>query len=176
MNKYHKWLNESFQRVAKDFIDEVSRPQNESDIRCHLYHTLLQTKMRIEGLTLRHIVLSEFPVLASQERVDLALGWWRKKDRIFEPRLLVEIKETSLPHLSAEEVEKRISGDIDKLRKFRKMLEEEQNTQILKHFTTPAVVFFFRGANKQGIAVKTNREMKKLQGKYDDIIILWGPS
>lgn len=173
MGKYHNWLNTALGRLVEDFLGGDFKPQNESDIKCHLYHTLLQTKSQIKSLTSSHLVLSEFSIPTSQERVDLAIV--RKKKMNGEPRLLVEIKETKRDHLTADEVEERIKGDIDKLRKYKKMLEEERKSIITKYFKTPVIVFFFRGAGKHGVAVKTDRALNRLQKNYDDIILWWGP-
>lgn len=174
-DKYDNWLKTGWEKLVDDFSKGSFRPQNESDMKCYLYHTLLQTKSQIGGLTLSHLILSEFGFPTSQEKIDLAFVRWRKREDVPHPRLLVEIKETSLPHLTTAEVESRIMGDIDKLRRYRKMLVEEKKVKVLKYFKTPAVVFFFRGASKHGISVRTHNEMKKLREKYDDVILLWGP-
>jgi len=175
MDKYDVWLKTGLEKLFDDFANGSFKPQNESDIKCHLYYTLLQTKSQIEGLTPNHLILSEFGFPSSLEKIDLTFVRWRQREDVFHPRLLVEIKETSLPHLNADEVEGRIMGDIEKLRKYRKTLVEEKKTNVLKFFKTPAEVFFFRGASKHGISTRTDNAMKKLQEKYDDITLLWGP-
>ncbi len=175
MDKYDTWLKMGWQKLVDDFSKGNFRPQNESDVKCHLYHKLLQTKSQISGLTPSHLILSEFEFPTSQERVDLAVVRWRKRESIFHPRLLVEIKETSLAHLAADAVEERIESDINKLRRYRETLEREKKTKVLKYFKVPVIAFFFRGASKHGIGVKTDLEMKKLQQNYGDIALLWGP-
>lgn len=176
MDKYDNWLKTGWRKLVHDFSEGSFKPQNESDIKCHFYHTLLQTKSQISGLTASHLVFSEFQGPMSQEKIDLAFVRWRKIEDVPIPRLLVEIKETSLDHLTADHVEERIKDDIDKLRRYREMLEEREKTKVLKFFKTSVVVFFFRGASKHGVGVETNREMKELQKKYDDISLLWGPA
>ena len=44
MNKYDKWLSISLEKLVSDFTGEIFKPQNESDIKCHLYHNLIQFK------------------------------------------------------------------------------------------------------------------------------------
>jgi hypothetical protein len=176
MDKYQNWLNLGLKRLDEDFSNQVFIPQNESDIKCHMYHTLLQTKPQVKGLTSRHIVLSEFEGLNLQERFDLAIGSWKKKDKILEPRLLIEIKETSQAHLTTENVNERIKDDVDKLRRYRKALEEKKMMTVLKRFRLPVIIFFFRGAGIHGIGTKTDHYLKELQNSYDDIALLWGPT
>ncbi len=175
VDKYDTWLEMGWEKLVDDFSKENFRPQNESDIKCHLYHNLLQTKSQISGLTPSHLVLSEFEVPTSQERIDLAVVRWRKRESTVHPRLLVEIKETSLAHLTADAVEERTKSDIDKLRRYKLTLEKKKKTRVLRYFKAPVIAFFFRGASKHGIGVKTEGEMKKLQQNYNDITFLWGP-
>jgi len=175
MDKYAKWLDAGLQELVKDFCNGTFRPQNESDIKCHLYHTLLLTKSQIRGLTPSYRVLSELSGPEPKEAIDLAIVRWKTRKGEFHPRLLVEIKETSRAHLTADKVEEKIKDDIDKLRRYRKMLEEKGKTKVLEYYKTPTVVLFFRGAKTHGIGVRTDREMKKLQKNYEDIILLWGP-
>jgi len=175
MDKYDAWLEASWRKLVDDFLSRSFRPQNESDIKCHLYCSLLQTKPQIKGLTPDHLVMSEFQLPASLEKVDLALVRWRSREEAPHPRLTIELKESSQVHLSASEVEERIRDDIDKLRRYRKMLEEKKETKILKFFKKPAVAFFFRGASRHGIGVRTEQEMRKLKEKYADITFLYGP-
>jgi hypothetical protein len=175
LDKYERWLNTGLKRLSEEFLKGSFKPQNESDIKCHLYHTLLQIRQQIKGLTDRHLVFSELSSPTSQERIDLALGWWRKRGSIFEPRILIEIKETSLGHLIAHEIEERVKGDVDKLRRYKKMLEKDGDMNILKYLRKPAVIFFFRGAGRHGIGVRTHQQLKELQKNYSDLAFLWGP-
>lgn len=177
VDKYDKWLDAALKELEEDFFKQSFVPQNESDVKCHLYHTLLKTKPEVEGLASRHIVLSEFSGPNFRERIDLAIGSWRKREELFEPRLLIEIKETSQAHLTADEIKERIKDDIYKLRRYMKMLETNKMTGVLKYIKTPVVVFFFRGAGPHGIGTKTDREiLKALQQKYDDVSLWWGPT
>lgn len=176
MDKYGKWLNAALRKLEEDFAKGVFVPQNESDIKCHLYHTLLGAKPQIEGLADRHVILSELPNPIRHERIDLALGSWNKRERHFEPRLLIEIKETSQAYLSAEEVKQRIENDVDKLRRYAKMLEKNKMTRILRLLKVPVVVFFFRGAGIHGIGTRTDRSLAVLQEGLDNIHLWWGPT
>jgi len=163
-DKYNKWLDSGLERLREDFFKGDFRPENESDVRCHLYHALVKTKART--LTRNHVVLSEYHHAPISGRIDLALG--KKVRDVFKPRLLIEIKETSKRHLSREDVKKKIQHDIRKLRRFKRELDARVRVK------TPRIVFFFRKA-EHGIGSRTDREMKKLAEDYDDVTIWWGP-
>jgi hypothetical protein len=168
LNKYQDWLNDALKMMNKDFSNKVFMPKNESDIKCHLYHTLLQTKSLKKGLDTHHIVVSEFKYENFERRFDLALCRWKENENKIEPRLLIEIKETSRDSLPADEVNKRIRKDIDKLREYRKLLEEnKEDKNILDAFKEPAIIFFFRGAGRDGIPTKTNQDLEKLKDHED---------
>lgn len=173
MNKYDTWSNLAIDKLNDEFCTGAFKPQNESDIQCHLYHTLFETKSQVKGITQNHLILSEFPFAASGEKFDLIVA--RQKKDSLQTRLVIEIKETSQAHLASSEVEARIKPDVEKLRRYKKWLQETEQIEILKYYKKPIVFFFFRGASKHGIAVKTEREMKKLEEKYDDIILKSGP-
>jgi hypothetical protein len=176
VDKYQNWLSAALAELEEDFSRQVFQPQNESDIQCHLYYTLLKTKSRIEGLASRHIVLSEFSSTSFSERIDLVIGSWKKREKLFEPRLLIEIKETSRGNLTADEVRERIKDDIYKLRRYSKMLEQNKMTRVLNNFRPPVIVFFFRGSGVHGIGTITDRDLKTLQQKYGDVSLWWGPA
>jgi len=97
MSKYEDWINAGFKRLIDDFCSGLLKPRNESDIKCHLYHTLLHEKSEIGGLTQSHLVLSEWPCPKSQEAIDLAIVREKRGKKRLRPRLLIEIKETNKP-------------------------------------------------------------------------------
>jgi hypothetical protein len=164
MSKYHDWLDEALARLSDDFCEGAFRPQNESDVKCHLYDSFISTKAGIGGLTATHTVFSEFPVPNSRERIDLAIV--KKTKDADEPRLLLEIKETHLDHLEPDEVKNRVQPDMDKLLRY-KMADGGR-----------VVFFFFRGPNlRHGVGVRTNDCMEQLRREYEnsDVILKWGP-
>jgi len=173
MDKYNDWINAATDKLNEDFCDGIFDPQNESDIRCHLYHTLFQAKPQIKGLTHNHLISSELPSHTSEDRFDIAI--LRKRRGSSQTRLIIEIKETTRAHLTFGELEKRIIPDINKLRRYRKTLEEKGEGEALKFYKKPVVLFFFRGAGRHGIAVKTEKELRRLQEKYGDVTFKWGP-
>ena len=170
-NKYYRWLGASLAKMNADFLNGSFKPQNEYDIRAHLYHNLLETKSHINELINRHFVLTEHhPVSTTQEACDLALV--RYINDMFEPRVFIEIEKTSKSHRTAESVEtEKIADEIEKLKKYNEVLTERY-----KGYKIPVIVFYFYKADIHGISVKTHREMKKLQAKLQpDINFWWGP-
>jgi len=172
MNKYDVWSNLAIDKLNDEFCTGAFRPQNESDVQCHLYHALFETRSQVKGITHNHVILTEVPFSVSGEKFDVAIV--RQKKEGFETRLIIEIKETSKGHLTSSEVEERIKPDVEKLRNYGKWLETERKI-MMRNYKKPIVFFFFRGAGRHGIAVKTEREMKKLQEKYNDVVLKWGP-
>ncbi|HUJ09395.1 MAG TPA: hypothetical protein VL171_05155 [Verrucomicrobiae bacterium] len=175
MNKYQKWLDKALEQLSRDFEKGDFHPQNECDIQCHLYHLLLCSKERINGVT-KAVVLSEYRVPRSPERIDLAIVKRTRKGN--EPRLLLEIKETSKSYLSPAQVEERVLPDVEKLQEYRQSLVIEGHKRISK----PAVFFFFRdekgtgGLRETGIGVIIDNAMRELKRKYKKKVTLdWGP-
>ena len=170
-NKYQRWLDAALNQLNQDFLNGKFQPDNESDIKCHLYHSFLITKDHIEGLEQAH-VLTEFKVLKTQQRIDLAIV---KQTRLgYEPRLLLEIKETRKSDRSPDDIERRVSGDIDKLRMYKKNLDKSK-VVYSKSLRRLVVYFFFRGAVGTSIGMETNRKMESLQKTYTDVDLQWGP-
>jgi hypothetical protein len=102
-----------------------------------MYHTLLQTKSQVGGLTHNHLVLSEWPCPKSQEAIDLAIVRRKRGKKRLQPRVLIEIKETNKPErpVDLSYVREKIKKDVDKLRRYM----EEEDAELLK-----LVIFFFR--------------------------------
>ena len=170
-NKYYKWLGASLAKMNTDFLNGSFKPQNEYDIKAHLYHTLQESKSQIKDITNQHFVLTEYhPVSETQEACDLALVRFKKE--ISEPRVFIEIEKTSKSHRTADSVEtEKIADEIEKLKKYNEVLKERY-----KEYKNPIIVFYFYKADIHGISVKTHREMKKLQAKLQpDINFWWGP-
>jgi len=163
-NKYDRWLDKGLGRLDQDFCKGSFRPQNESDLKCHLYHTLLETKPQLSMLTDNHLVVSEYKFPHSDAKVDLAIVK-RVKDNL-ELRLLIEIKETLRPDLSLETVKNRICRDISKLKRHKSLRISGRK---------PRIVFFFTGAQKEGIGAETNHLMKKLEKSLHGVRLWWGP-
>lgn len=166
-------------QLSKDFFNGKFHPENESDVKCHLYHSLLCTKEEGRtGLTANHVVISEFPASGpheGQQKIDLAIvkkirGRRKSKDRV-EPRLLLEIKETSKTRLLPDKIEDKIRGDVRKLQRYKATLGDKAGSGSLKL----VVYSFFRGARTDGIGVETNRKLEALKPKYDDVSFEWGP-
>jgi len=172
MNKYYDWLKAGLRKLSEDFSSGNFSPRNESDIKCHLYHSLLLAKADFQRLTPRHVVLSEFSIYDSQKKIDLAIA--KKKKEGYEPRLLIEIKETSKDHLPASDIKNRVEKDIVKLRRYKKEVQN-RDTRIIKNYRKPVIFFFFRGASRHGIGLETDPILKQLKNRYDDVILEWGP-
>jgi hypothetical protein len=108
MSKYHEWLKKSLKQLSDDYSARKFQPENESDVKCHLYHSFLCSKEGIKGLKPAHLVLSEFPVSispqSSKKKIDLAIVKRTKVEKRVkdEPRLLLEIKETGSDHLEPD--------------------------------------------------------------------------
>ena len=181
MSKYETWIEPSWKVMNEDFLRGDFKPQTESDIKCHLYHALLQTKPQIKTLEPRHIVLTEYGRrLPRIKRIDLAIGTWDKEKNRFEPRLAIEVKKTrreKFPHnFPFHKIKERVRKDIEKLRRFRKILEEKKEEDILKNFRKPRVIFFFTRAFPDGIPSRIEYGLEKnIQEEYGDIDFMWGP-
>jgi hypothetical protein len=166
----------ALEQVSNDFCAGDFEPGNESDVQCRLYESFLRTKNRIKGLTRAHRILSEFPDRGSGQKVDLTIAKWN------EPRLLLEIKETRNDHLPPEEIEKRIAGDVEKLRRYKKKFLQDKTG---KPHCDLVIYFFFRDATKNGIGIhtkhgigiRTHRSLERLKSNYRSkgIILEWGP-
>jgi len=170
-NKYQSWVLAALGQLSWDFFDGKFQPGNESDIKCHLYHSLLRTKAGRAGLEHVH-VLTEFKAPYAQQRIDLALV--KKTKAGHEPRLLIEIKETHKSDLPPEDIANRVRRDVAKLRQFKKNVDKSR-AKFARHLRTPVVYFFFRGVRTAGIGMETNRKLEALQQKYTDVHLLWGP-
>ena len=120
-------------------------------------------------MTNGHVVLSEFRVSSSRKKIDLAIA--KKTKNKIEPRLVLEIKETSLDHLPPNKIESRVQNDVEKLRRYKNGLENK----ISKAIGKPVIYFFFCGAGKNGIGTETDRKLAALKPKYNDVILEWGP-
>ena len=182
MSKYEDWLEMALKDLNQDFCIGYFKPENEVHLQCHLYHVLSLTELKVDGLQRHHPVVAEFSGILPQKKIDLALC--RRFKESLEPRLLIEIKETSKDYLSKTDVENRIEPDIKKLMEYREMLKSKASDvsgnykRMLRRFRPPAVVFFFRGASKKGISEKLNREMKELEKEIyseKEIRFYWGP-
>jgi len=159
--KYSDWLSRALKQVSDDFCNGSFNPENESDVKCHLYESFLRTKKGIKGLNQNHRVLSEFKVLDSQKRIDLAIV--KRSKGAIEPRLLIEIKEIGRDHLPPDEIRRRVQPDVDKLLAYKM----DKGNRV--------VLFFFRGAGSHGIGVRTNNSLQQLRQEYKDVILEWGP-
>jgi len=182
MDKYDKWVKAAVDKLNEDSCRGALKPQNESDVKCHLYCALLQTRATIKGLRPNRIVVSEFQFSGFQERFDLVIAKKKRDDfqeqlivKEKETRRIVEVKETSQEYPTVSAVREGIKDDVDKLRRCRNTLKEKQS-EALKYSKKPHVFFFFRGAGRNGISAKTEREIKTIEKELDDIILDWGPS
>jgi hypothetical protein len=103
----------------------------------------------------RYFVLSECYHQRTSEKVDLAIV--RKTGDEFQPRLLIEIKETS-SHQLTDVKENRIKRDAEKLLQIRDSIKE-RGGQAADHLRVIQIMaFFFRNADKtNGISQETDR-------------------
>jgi len=187
---YESWIKAALDELERDFYFGYFQPQDEPDVRGYLYHTLLLLKPKIKGLTINHIPTREYPCLNTQGNIDLALivkHLAQKNENPYEPRLLAEVKETSLDYVT-DNKRKKIIYDINKLLKERKdILEYAKNNmeisaranRVFNRFRRRVwMVVLFRGSGRQGIGAKTINEMEELKKKYDkhDVEIWYGPA
>jgi hypothetical protein len=168
-NKYLRWPGKALEQVSNDFCAGKFQPKNESDVKCHRYNSFLVTRGELRGPTSAHRVVTEFPVPGSRQRVDLALV--KRIGQRDEPRLLLEIKETGKDYRPADQIEKRVKRDIEKLVRYKKILLESRSAR----GCNLVIYFFFRDAGRHGIGIKAHRMLEDLKSKYEDVVLAWGP-
>jgi hypothetical protein len=158
---YVEWFRKARDDLNEDAMEGRFNPENESDIKCHLYHSLLKQTKYFEP---RHSIRSEFKLEGSTKRYDLAIT---SRHKLAEPRLLIEIKKTKREYdlksakNAGSSVLKKIKNDVAKLK--------EQEGKYPKR----AILFVFRRVrarnleanDRKEIEVNIRKEMSKLRIK-----------
>ena len=148
-NKYGRWLVRSFKKMDEDYFSLDFQPGNESDVKCHLYHSLLLMK-EADSLVnqTRYRPTTEYSLPGTQSKLDIVLLSGMEPNS--QPRLFVEIKETKSRHLPVKEIRKRILSDYKKLENQLILVEDNANAgkiskSVLNWIRKPWMYFFFRG-------------------------------
>jgi len=172
MSKYEDWLKSALKKLDEDFCKLSFLPRNEFDIQSHLWCCLLITRNNFTKLNQNHQLIREFALNDINDKIDLAIIK-SKSMYEYEPRLLIEFKETEKDHLADSKIDEIII-DINKLRSMMSYIKKNQ-VKGHNYIRRPWFIFFFRGASKQGIGLKPDNKMRKLDRDYDDIHFWWGP-
>jgi len=172
MSKYEDWIQVALERLDQDFYNDAFLPRNEYDIQSHLWHCLVSTRQSITGLKTNYQIIREYNTSGLSDQVDLAII--KSKDmNDYGLRTLIEVKETSTDKLNANKI-LEMEEDIAKMKNVINFYIKNKRKGY-KYLKKPWIVFFCRGASKQGIGLRVNDKMEKLSEKYGDINFWWGP-
>ena len=177
MDENESWFETAWEKLNEDYKKGGFTPRGESDIMCHLYSKLLQTKnWRLDD---RRDVLTcygyKLPNHDKRSHVDLVIGEWERKD--FRIHIAIEIKESG-HNLGGKEFNKLKSLRERYLKRDLKKLEEvgrkeKKNSNCIKKY----MIFFFskRFQNEKEKAIPEPYRKKLEAIRQGDIVFKWGP-
>jgi len=167
-NIFYMWLKTALQKLDDDFKSKKFNPMNEQDFRCHLYHCLIETRNKVEGITYNHSIMNEYKIPGSST----SSGQPKSIDIILtensEPRLCIELKESNSNFRSAKSMENRLRKNIKNLK------NNMETLQSLGANVQPVILYWFWGS-RRGIISKVEEEMNVLRDKYPNLQFWCGP-